>query len=171
MAFTVEDGTGVQDANAYVDISYVENYLMGDRLARFTDLPDDEKEAAIIAGSQLVDVSYEWLGSRKSLEQGLSWPRDDVEFDGFTVEGVPTAVKKATCEAVWLSITEGSLFSTENNREVVRERVEGAVDVSYAKGEGNVTRFEILDKLLRGLFRTEEKSAGSSIGSARVVRV
>jgi hypothetical protein len=176
MAFVVEDGTGVQDANAYVDIPFIERYLMGERLARFMALTEAEKEAAIIAGSQLVDISYEWLGSRKTLEQGLSFPREDVEFDGFTVEGVPSPVKKATCEAIWLSLTEGNLFSTDNQREVVRERVEGAVDVSYAnaneKGRETVTRYEILDKLLRGLYQTEAPtSSGSSIGSIRVERV
>jgi len=173
----VEDGTGIEDANAYADIPYVENKLMGDRLTQFTALSEDEKEAAIIAGSQLVDISYEWMGNRKTLGQGLAWPRTGVELDGFTVEGVPAAVKKATCEAVWLSMTEESLFSTENNKEVARERVEGAVDISYVnpkdKVNVSVTRFEILDKLLRGLYGKDEPAGvgGSSVGSAQVERV
>jgi hypothetical protein len=178
MAFVIEDGTGIQDANAYVDISFVEGYLMGKRLAQFTAMSDSEKEAAIIAGSQLVDISYDWLGSRKTLEQGLSWPRLDVEFDGFAVEGVPAAVKKATCEAVWLSMTEESLFSNENNREVARERIEGAVDISYVspkdKAKETVTRFEILDKLVKHFIRkteTQSDGGGSSLGSAQVERV
>jgi len=171
-----ENGTGVPEANAYVDISFAGNYLMGGRLARFTELSEDEKKSAIIAGSQLVDISYEWLGNRKTLEQGLAWPRTGVELDGFTVDGVPAAVKKAACEAAWLSMTEDSLFSTENNKEVIREHIEGAVDVSYAnpKDRANVsiTRFEILDKLLRGLYGKEETAAcGSSVGSAQVERV
>jgi len=172
----VEDGTGIEDANVYIGVPYVEMHLMGDRLAQFNALSGDEKDAAIIAGTQLVDISYEWLGNRKTLEQGLAWPRTGVELDGFSVEGVPAAVKKATCEAVWLSMTEESLFSTENNKEVVRERIEGAVDVSYANPKDRVnvsaTRFEILDKLLRGLYGKEETATGgSSVGSARVERV
>ena len=171
--FVIEDGTGISDSNAYVGIPFVENYLMGDRLARFNELSDDDKNAAIILGTQLVDISYEWEGSRKSLEQGLSWPRTDVVLHGFDVEGVPTAVKKAVAEAVWLSITEESLFSTDS-RDVIRERIEGAVDISYANPKDSVndsvTRFEILDKILRGLFVTENKNTGSNIGTAQVVR-
>ena len=57
---------------------------------------------------------------------------------------------------------------------MVRERVEGAVDTSYANPKDRVntavTRFEVLDKLLRGLFRADEKSGGSSVGSVRVER-
>ena len=172
----VEDGTGVEDANAYIGVPYVEMHLIGNRLARFNDLSGDEKDAAIISGTQLVDISYEWRGNRKTLKQGLAWPRTGVDLDGFTVEGVPAAVRKATCEAVWLSMTEDSLFSTENNKEVVRERVEGAVDVSYATSKDreniSITRFEILDKLLRGLYGKEETATGgSSVGSAKVERV
>jgi len=171
--FILEDGTGIIDSNAYVDIPFVENYFMGDRLARFNELSDDDKSAAIILGTQLVDISYEWIGDRKSLEQGLNWPRIDAELYGFTLDGIPTAVKKAACEAVWLSMTESSLFSNENNKEVASERVD-VVSVSYFNpkdiSKDTVTRFEILDKILRGLFRTEEKSSGSSVGSAQVER-
>jgi len=174
--FEVEDGTGLEDANAYVDIPFVEKYLIGERLAQFKDLSDEEKQAAIIAGTQLVDISYDWIGSRKSLEQGLNWPRADVILQGFTIEGIPAAVKKATCEAVYLSMTEESLFSNENDKEVARERIEGAIDTSYVnpkdKVKETVTRFEILDKLLKGLYGKEEPQTmgGSSVGSASVER-
>jgi len=173
--FEVENGTGLPDANAYVDIEYVEKYLMGNRLAQFTELEEEEKQTAIINGTQLVDISYKWKGYRKSLEQGLNWPRTDVELQGFPVNGIPSAVKKAACEAVWLYMTEESLFSNENNREVARERVEGAVDVTYVNPKdrinNNVTRFEILDLILRGLYEIEEPNAsGSSIGTASVER-
>jgi hypothetical protein len=173
--FALEDGTGIQDANAYVDTSYVEGYLMGERLARFTALTENEKEAAIIAGSQLVDISYDWIGNRKSLEQGLNWPRTEAELHGFIVEGIPTAVKKATCEAVYLSMTEESLYNNENDREIQSEQVD-VIKVSYVNPKDmvkeTVTRFEILDKILRGLYSVEEApSCGSSIGSAKVERV
>jgi hypothetical protein len=158
-----------------VDVSFIEAHLIGDRLTQFEELSQDAKEAAIITATQLVDISYEWKGTRKSLEQGLSWPRNGVKHDGFEITGIPAAVKKAVCEAVWLSMTEESLFSTENNKEVVRERVEGAVDVSYANPKdrinGSATRFEVLDKLLRGLYgKVESVGGGSSVGSARVER-
>ena len=173
MAFIVEDGTGIEDANAYVDSEHVSDYLMGERLAKFEELDDDEQEAAIIAGSQFVDISYEWVGNRQSLEQGLNWPRTEAEFQGFVIEGVPTAVKKATCEAVYLFISGENLFSTEGDKEVASERIEGAVAISYVnpkdKVKESITRFEIIDRLLKGLYCTEEHG-GSSVGSAPVVR-
>jgi len=167
-----EDGTGIPDANAYVTASYIENYLMGDRLARFNGLSDEDKDAAIISGTQLVDISYNWIGSRQSLEQGLNWPRTGVELYGFAVEGIPVQVMKAVCEAVWLSLTEDSLFSNDNNREVSSERVD-VIAVTYVNPKDRLkesaTRFEILDKLLRGLY-AEEKLSGSSVGTADIAR-
>jgi len=76
-----------------------------------------------------------------------------------------------------LSLTEEeSLFSNENDKEVARERIEGAVDVTYVnpkdKVKESVTRFEILDRLVKDLIaKPEEKTGGSSVGSARVERV
>jgi len=173
MAFIVEDGTGIEDANAYVDKPFAENYLLGERLALFKALSDDEKEAAIIAGSQFVDISYDFIGNRQNLEQGLNWPRTDAELHGFVIEGVPTAIKKAACEAAVLSLAE-SLFSNENDKEVARERIEGAVDISYVnpkdKVKENITRFEIIDKLVRD-YCVKEQSDSPSVGSAPVIRV
>jgi hypothetical protein len=173
VALVVEDGTGVPDANTYVDSDIVENYFLGDRLARFNGL--DDKDQVLVSATQLVDISYDWKGTRCGIDQGLAWPRDDVEFEGHVITGIPAAVKKAVCEAVWLAMTEKSLFSTKNHQVIIRERVEGAVDVSYAgpgdKGNNAITRFELLDKLLRGLFNTDAPLGGSSIGSVPVERV
>ncbi len=169
--FILEDGTGKNEANAYVDAAYVEGYLMGDRLAQFRALTPEQQEAAIIRASQLVDLFYEWKGSRKTLEQGLGWPRSGVTFDGFAITDVPAAVKKAVCEAVWLAMTEKNLYRTDDKGIITSEKVDNLA-VTYGEArKDTVTRYEILDKLLRGLYRTETKSSGSSVGSCRVERV
>jgi hypothetical protein len=171
--FVVEDGTSVPDANAYVDIPYIEGYLMGDRLARFMELTDEEKEAAIIAASQLIDISYQWKGRKADPEQGLSWPRIEVEVDGYEITGIPPAIRKAVGEAVWLVMTEESLYSTEADKTIASEKID-VIQTSYFNPKDGAketqTRFEILDLLVKHLI-TETKSGGSSIGSAQVVRV
>jgi len=173
VAFIVEDGTGIEDANAYVDEDFIYDYFLGDRLAMFDELDDEEKEAVIVSATQLVDISYDFIGNRASLEQGLNWPRTEAELQGFTIEGVPTAVKKAVCEAVWIAMNSGGeLFSSDNQRKVVEESVAGAVSVKYAFAENAVSKHEVLDKMLRGLYRVEEASSdGPSVGASRVERV
>jgi hypothetical protein len=174
MAFAVEDGTGLASANTYVDIPFVEGYLMGDRLTKFQALTPEQQEAAIITATQLVDISYNWQGRKAAYEQGLNWPRLDVSVDGYEVTGVPAAVKKAVCEAVYFVVTNEELYSTENDKFITSEKVD-TLQVTYGRltesGKAVSTRFEILDKLLRELYRPEIKAGGSSVGSARVERV
>jgi hypothetical protein len=169
----VEDGTGVEDANSYIDTSFAENYLLGERLTQFSVLSNEEKEAAIISGTQLVDNLYTWEGRRKSLEQGLNWPRSGVEIDGFTIEGIPAAIKKAVCEAVFLFISGESFYSTENDRVVTSEKVD-TLQITYGNtkesGKTVHSRFEVLDMLCRDLIKTTTMG-GSSVGSAAVLRV
>jgi hypothetical protein len=172
VAFIVEDGAGIEDANAYVDEDFVKDYFMGARLAMFDDLGD--KESVIVSATQLVDISYEWKGTRQSLEQGLSWPRDGVEFEGHEISGIPSAVKKAVCEAVYIVMNHGDeVFSNDNQREVVKESVAGAISVEYAQSADSATKYEVLDKMLRGLYCAETSAApdGPSVGASKVERV
>jgi hypothetical protein len=169
----VEDGSGVFNANAYADIAFVEGYLVGDRLQAFTTFTESEKEAAVITATRYIDGVYPWKGTRKSLEQGLAWPRVGVEFEGFPIEGVPAAVMRATAESVGLVMDnpEG-LFSTDNERFVTSEKVDTiSVTYSLAKDAGRaaVTKYQALDSLLKGLYVSG--TSGSSVGSSRVVRV
>jgi hypothetical protein len=172
----LEDGTGVPESNAYVDIPYVENYLLGGQRQTFAALTEDEQEAAVITATRYVDSMYPWKGTRKTLDQGMSWPRIGVEIDGFPLERVPAAVRKAAAEAVGLVLENpDGLFSTDNERIVTSEKVD-TLQVTYAaaKGAGKtaVTRFQVLDNILRLLYRPDAAGAGgASVGSSRVVRV
>jgi hypothetical protein len=172
----VEDGTGLSESNAYVDIPYVENYLLGGRLQAFAALTESEQEAAIITAARYIDSMYPWKGTRKSLDQGLSWPRIGVELEGFPLERVPAAVRKAAAEAVGLVLENpDGLFSTDNDRIEISEKVD-IISKTYAlakeAGKTAITRFQVLDNILRLLYRPGAAAGnGASVGSSRVVRV
>jgi hypothetical protein len=171
VALLVEDGAGIPDANAYISIPYASQYFRNKRLEAWEALTVDEQEGAIISGTQLVDISFKWKGARKTLEQGLNWPRAGIALDGFPIEGVPVMVKKASAEAAYLSMTNDSLYSDENDKKVISEKVDIiAVTYASAKESGAATKFEVLDKILRGLYIVEPASS-SSVGASRVERV
>ncbi|MDR3124048.1 MAG: hypothetical protein LBU16_09775 [Treponema sp.] len=167
----VETGSGIVGADAYVDIPYVSAYLVGEQQKAWEMLDEPEQEAAIIRATRAVDVLYDWLGSRKTLDQGLSWPRFRVMFEGFKIEGVPAAVQKAAAEAVGLVLEGEEFFSNEADMEVASERVD-VIAVTYrvrqAGEKKEATKFEALNRLVRGLCRTESRSG---VGAARVERV
>jgi hypothetical protein len=172
----IEDGTGLSNSNAYADIPFVENYLLGGQLQAFAALTESEKEAAIIGSTRYIDTMYSWKGTRKNIDQALSWPRIGVELDGFPVERVPAAVRRAAAEGVGLVLNNpDGLFSINNDRIVISEKVD-IVAKAYATakdgGKLAVTRFQVLDSLLRNLIRINaDSTGGSSVGIARVERV
>ncbi|MDR1250138.1 MAG: hypothetical protein LBK63_12665, partial [Treponema sp.] len=118
-----------------------------------------------------VDVLFNWLGTRKTPDQAFSWPRAGVVLDGFEIEGVPTAVKKAVAEAVGLVLEGEELFSKEADLEVASERVDvisRSFRVRQAGEKKEATKFEALNRLVRGLCRRE---GGGGFGAAPVERV
>jgi hypothetical protein len=156
MPLIVEDGSGLPDANAYVDIPYISTYLLGEQLEAWEALTESEQESAIIRATRAVDILFNWLGTRETLGQGLSWPRSNVVYEGFEIEGVPTAVQKATAEAVGLVLGEAEFFSEEADVEIASEKVD-VIAVSYRTGQAGekkeITKFEVLNCLVRGLYR------------------
>jgi hypothetical protein len=174
MALITEDGSGLPDANAYVDGTYVESYLLGDQREAFTVLSGPEKEVAIIRATRFIDYAFTWLGTRKTLEQGLLWPRTGVKLDGFPLEGVPAQVKKAAAEAVWLAIEGEEFFATDSDAEVSSEQVD-VIKVSYREpgtgGQKAASRFDVLNKLLRGMYKADTASGSGGVTNARVRRV
>jgi hypothetical protein len=171
MPLIVEDGTGLLDANAYVDIPYVSAYLLGEQLEAWEALGEPEQESAIIRATRYID-SLEFIGRRKTLEQNLSWPRVDVTYDGFEIEGIPAAVKKASAEAVGLFLDGAEFFSDEADRETVAEKID-VIAITYKQSSSfdtkAATKFEVINGLLKGLTKTGNGNSG--FGAAKVLRV
>lgn len=99
MAFTVEDGTGVEDANAYVTIAEVLEYLTDRNRASEWTGSDAVKQAAVIAATDYVEKRWgrAFLGRIGYATQGLSWPRT-YAYNGVAVTNVPRALKQAVSE-------------------------------------------------------------------------
>lgn len=107
------------------------------------DLPEAAPDLAVLRlrGSSYIDATY---GARfrghptGGVLQERAWPRVDV--DGVPDNEVPQRVINASYEAALQEAREPeslSAFGSAAHR-VKRERVEGAVDVSYADGSGNL---------------------------------
>jgi hypothetical protein len=165
----LEDGTGVPDANAYVDSDFAATYFRGTDLAAWNKIDEHEREDLIVLASGYIDTAFTWKGVRETPEQGLSWPRTGVIVDGFMADGVPAAMKKATCEAVRLRMNGESLYSDDAGKEITSASSD-SVSIHYAKNEKAVTRFDIINKLLRGLYRLDTDRI-STVGSCRVERI
>jgi hypothetical protein len=159
MGFTVEDGTGVADANSYATVAAFRAYHADrGREAEDGDYPDAVVEAALVRATDLIE--QRWLGrfigqSRLVETQGLSWPRTYVYIDGVKITGLPVQLVRAVHEYGWKALEFASLTpqppapfarakadgTTDSaSGTVVRSRVKVDVieeETEYARGPGS----------------------------------
>ena len=78
MAITLvkEDGTGLANANAYASAADGDAYHAGHLYATaWTGATDDQKAAALVMATRLIDGQYQFNGLRSQSGQALQWPR------------------------------------------------------------------------------------------------
>lgn len=168
----VEDGIGVSNANAYCDLDFAMEYCTMKGYTDWQNLSEDEQKVFIIRGTEFVDNFYNWKGRKHSQSQSMAFPRDDIyDIDRYRVIGIPDKLKKACLEAAWLNNTNGSdtLFSSKDvNGQVKRQKVD-TLEVEYFAKDDNTssvssqidytTIYDILNKLLKGLYKTSSSTS------------
>lgn len=95
----VEDGTGVVDANSYIDLAYLESYAED----RGFTLPstDEAKEILVVKAMDYIERKN-FQGHKSVSDQELQWPRDGVYIDCelIDVDVIPEILKKAVAQLV-----------------------------------------------------------------------
>lgn len=163
MAFTVEDGTGLSAANAYMSVAEFQTYHT-DRGNDYSSYASGEIQKAIIKASDYID--RRWRGRfvgvrlREPNTQRMEWPRSNAFYpDGSNVLGVPIEVKEATAEYAFRALTTtlapDPTYDDRNVAVVEKEEVLGPIKerTRYAEG-GRTFKFRAYpeaDALLRDL--------------------
>ena len=164
MALTVEDGTGVTDADSYADQTFLDTYHTNHGNSGWTF-----SEAAVRRAMNYIEGRYSgrWRGSKQFAYSvnSLSWPRTGaVDRDGLSIAGVPLRLRQALAEAALLEVgTAGTLQpALTRGGAIKRERVEGVVEREFFEGAPTRSTFTRIDDLLAPLLRaTDKRSAGS----------
>lgn len=110
----VEDGTGVEGADSYIDTDYADAYHAARGHTAWTDaaVTTAQKEAAIIRATDHIDRMFGSLfrGLKVLPTQGLAWPRNGAyDDDGWPLDEVPTLLKKACAEYALRALLYGQL--------------------------------------------------------------
>lgn len=138
----VEDGTGKEDSNSYVSLTFANLYWdrHGYDVSSYTD---EQKEAALIRATQYLSESFAWQGyrvyGRNDVKfQAQAWPRDGVtDREGILVENdvVPREVQWATCEVGFFELgNPHGLKPTYEEYGQVRKEKAGPVEITYELG-------------------------------------
>lgn len=114
MAFTVEDGTGLANANSYVTVEFVDEYF-NDRGSDLWDGTPERKQQAIVRATDYIEKRFgrKFRGWKQSRAQGLSWPRfNAVDNSGHLYseeDNIPRKLKMAVAEYALRAILQGEL--------------------------------------------------------------
>ena len=153
MSFIVEDGTKIENANAYITVSEADNYSASVNNLDWPNLTQTQKQSKIVKATEFID-SLNWsTGTKKSREQGLNWPRN-YAYDqyGFSIANdvVPIEVKQATTQLSLIAINKTDLNA--GSQIVTKEKV-GSLEVEYSEmfNSGNTDEFKKIKDTLKGL--------------------
>lgn len=105
MAFVVENGNGLLDANAYISTVFAAGHHTDRGNAVWTDVgvTDTQRQAAIVRATDYIDKRFgrRFRGERKLKGQALEWPRlTAFDDDGFLEDSfaVPRKLQMACAE-------------------------------------------------------------------------
>ena len=158
MTLLLEDGTGVTDANSYVNRTYADAYFAERGIATWTGTTT-AKDEALIKASDYIDQRWgrRFAGTKqfdRTVNQ-LTFPRLGLyDRDGRYVEGVPDLLKRATCEYALRALTSTLMPdpSTQSNISSLRQKVgpieEETVYRSSAAGSATSPDYPMADSWL-----------------------
>ena len=139
MAFTVETGSIVANANSYVSIADANTYFT-DRGSptEWDSAYESDRKAALIYATTWLDQNISWYSSIQDLDQTLGWPRINFfDREGRTIGGtgvIPVPIKNATCELALQWLRED--FTSSVNEGIKSESI-GNTSITYATSRTN----------------------------------
>lgn len=156
----VENGTGLSDADSYVDVDFADNYYSARGETFWADLTDEKKEVYLIVATDFIDKEFDFYGKALNEEQALSFPRLELALkDGRKVSGVPTVIKQAVCEAVKIVKDGIDLFLSQSENGAVTSEHIGDLSFTYdvSKKVEDKSLYDSINSRLRGLYRDTNK--------------
>jgi hypothetical protein len=148
MAFTLEDGTGLANSNAYISVSEFDAYW-DDRGFVHSGFTNSQKQVAIIKATDFIELKYRTKFKGKILEdvQALSFPRISLyDNAGRVIEGIPVRLKQATAEYAKRALTEELIsdptLDVSGNAIVSKTEKVGPIEESTTFSQGSPQLFK-----------------------------
>ena len=125
MAFTVEDGTVVDGANAFISLAEANAYW-DDRgpSAEWTAASDAVKQQAIVKATEYINFAFAWVSEEAVSGQSLAWPRYDYD-------GLPSELKAATARLASDVVGGADLAASVESTDHITSVKAGSVKVDF----------------------------------------
>jgi hypothetical protein len=151
VTLVIEDGSGKENAQSYVDVAdvlaYATLYGLGTPAVTSGD---------IMRAMQFFESYFfgRWVGLKQTDKQALSWPRAfAVRRDGWGIESnfIPVEVKNAASALAIRATTTQNLFPDISRGDQAIEEQIGPIRVKYATNTPVVTVFRDIEFIVRPL--------------------
>lgn len=163
----LEDGTGVSEANSYVDpagavaTGYFEAHL---HAAGWHAATVDQRKASVVQATRALDYLMDWKGRRVEQAQARQWPRIEVYAEGFIVESdeVPIRVIQATLEMAMALLERDRLADTAATQGVTELKLgQGALEIQLTNDPQ--TNLRAIPDQVRRLLAPFASASGSTM--------
>lgn len=132
----IEDGSGKPDAESFASTESLVMYA--GKFGRTIPATEAEQEA-LLRRAAVQMMALKWKGNKSSSAQGLPWPRRGAQVDGEILSPtyIPARIEYGQM-ALAVEIHADDIDPpAQRTGAVVKERVEGAVEVQYAEITNN----------------------------------
>jgi hypothetical protein len=153
--------------NSYASDAYAEGYFDGrgrvdDWLS--SDYSDEARHGALIAATEYLDAHFRWRGYiEDAADQTLGWPRySAMDHEGRLIaidhplvdasDGIPYAVKNATCEMAIAHLSVESLTEAKQRGGDVKLVRVGPITQEFFESSPQGMTFPHLRRMLVGLY-------------------
>ena len=168
MALIIENGSIVENANAFVSVDEARLYAS----VRGIILPelDSTIEASIIKATDYIkSIRNRFKGQEIVIEQALPFPRYNVYVNGFNLPSniIPRGIKDACCQLTIESSAGLDLMPTTTGQITITEAV-GPLEVEYAENSSadGTLNFNAANALLKPYFKGG--GGGGGLTSSRI---
>lgn len=150
MAFVVETGAGLSNANSLASVSAADTYVADRGITGWTALSTPIKQQSLVNATDYLEATYRsaYKGNRVSETQSLSWPRYNVIVDGFNFPAnvVPTQVINA-CIEMAIRASLGETLLADQGQRVKREKID-VIEVEYQDYSDPAQRYPLVNRML-----------------------
>lgn len=164
MSIIVETGAGSATSETLCSVAYADAYHLARGCAPWATLTTAQKEEALRRASDYFEQVYgqRFNGERVNGTQALSWPRNSVYMNGYTLSSttIPSLVINASAELAYKS-AQGNL-APDLTQAVKREKV-GVLEVEYDSTSAQYTRYRAIDNMLAPLLAQTANGAWKAV--------
>lgn len=171
MSLTVETGAGVQGAESYAAIAFIDAYWAArphrTESTAWAAASTPNKEGAAREATAFIDGNWgaQYRGVRRGYVQGLLFPRSEAKDDaGYPLSDLPAELPRAVAELSAKALTATLTPDIKAGGGVLKRVKAGSVEVEYDNNGARVEKtYPAIERMLSGLLAS---ASGWHVGLA-----